>query len=68
MLTFFETTAFTRQITNLLDDTEYGELQSALVVNPDAGDLIQGTGGIRKIRWSESGRGKGKRSGIRVIY
>jgi hypothetical protein len=68
MLTFFETTAFTRQITELLDDVEYGELQGALVVNPDAGDLIRGTGGIRKIRWSQSGRGKGKRGGIRVMY
>lgn len=54
MPTFFETTAFTRQITSLLDDEEHGELQSALVVNPDAGDVIRGTGGIRKIRWKQN--------------
>jgi hypothetical protein len=68
MPAFLETTVFTRRITALLDDTEYAELQQALVVNPKAGDLIPGTGGIRKIRWSHEGRGKGKRGGVRVIY
>lgn len=61
-----ETSVFTRQITELISDEEYGELQFALVQNPDLGDIIQHSGGIRKIRWAGSGRGK--RGGIRVIY
>ena len=68
MLKFFETPVFTRQITELLVDDEYAELQGALVVNPEAGDLIRDTGGIRKIRWSQQRRNKGKRGGVRVIY
>lgn len=68
MLEFLETPVFTRQITGLLSDFEYAALQGALVVNPEAGDLIPGTGGLRKIRWHESQRGKGKRGGVRVIY
>ena len=68
MLTFFETSVFTRQITELLTDTEYAALQGVLVLNPEAGDLIRDTGGVRKIRWTEARRGKGKRGGVRVIY
>ena len=68
MLEFFETEVFTRRITGLLSDTEYAALQGALIVNPEAGDLIPGTGGLRKIRWQQSQRGKGKRGGVRVIY
>jgi len=61
-----ETPLFTKQITDLLDDDSYAELQTQLMMNPEAGDLIPGTGGIRKIRWATEGRGK--RGGIRVIY
>lgn len=68
MLEFRETDLFTAQITQLLSDQEYAELQGVLVVQPDAGDLIRDTGGLRKIRWGQQKRGKGKRSGIRVIY
>lgn len=68
MLEFRETDLFTRDITALLSDDEYAEMQGALVVDPEAGDLMQGTGGLRKLRWSQQRRGKGKRSGIRVIY
>ena len=68
MLEFFETTFFTRQITELLEDSEYAALQGALAIDPQVGDLIPGTGGLRKIRWHEQRRGKGKRGGIRVIY
>jgi len=68
MLEFLETLVFTRQLTGLLKDFEYAALQGALIVNPEAGDLIPGTGGLRKIRWQESQRGKGKRGGVRVIY
>ena len=68
MLEFRETDIFTDQITELLSDEEYSELQGALVIQPDAGELIENAGGLRKVRWSQQKRGKGKRSGIRVIY
>ena len=57
---------FTKQITTLLPDDGYKELQSALTANPDAGDLIKGGGGIRKLCWGRLGGGK--RGGIRTIY
>jgi mRNA-degrading endonuclease RelE of RelBE toxin-antitoxin system len=61
-----ETSIFTRQVVEQLTDDEYRELQAALVVRPEAGRLIVGSGGMRKIRWSV--RGRGKRGGVRVIY
>jgi hypothetical protein len=54
---FIETPTFTKQITTLLPDDAYKELQSALMANPDAGDLIKGGGGIRKLRWGRPGGG-----------
>lgn len=65
-LVFIETSVFTRQITELLEDDEYQELQADLMDDPARGDLIQGGGGIRKVRCAA--RGKGKSGGIRVIY
>lgn len=61
-----ETRAFTVRIRELLSDDSYRELQLALVARPDAGALISGTGGLRKLRWAGSGRGK--RGGMRLIY
>ena len=61
-----ETSTFTRQITALLSDEEYGAFQSRLVANPGLGVLIKGGGGIRKIRVAVGSRGK--RGGARVIY
>jgi hypothetical protein len=43
-------------------------LQQALATNPEEGDLIPGADGIRKLRWRDSRRGKGKRGGLRIIY
>lgn len=63
---FIETPIFTEDVKQLLPDKEYGEFQQHLADNPKKGDVIQGTGGLRKIRWSA--QGKGKRGGIRVIY
>ena len=68
MLEFRETELFTRAITTLLSDDEYAELQGALIVDPGAGDVIKETGGLRKLRWTQERRGKGKRGGVRVIY
>ena len=61
-----ETSVFTRIIQDLLSDDDYAELQQALVKNPTAGAIIRNSGGIRKLRWAGSGRGK--RGGIRIIY
>ena len=61
-----ETSVFTRQVRELLDRESYRLLQLRLVGDPEAGQLIPGTGGLRKIRWQGSGRGK--RGGVRVIY
>ena len=63
---FLETPVFTRQIRDLVDDEEYRLLQARLLANPDAGDLIPRSGGLRKIRVGVAGRGK--RGGARVIY
>lgn len=68
MLEFRETTFFTRAITELLSHDEYAELQGVLVVNPEAGDLMKQTGGLRKLRWGQQRRGKGTRGGVRIIY
>ncbi|HZZ94241.1 MAG TPA: hypothetical protein VFE23_16895 [Usitatibacter sp.] len=65
-MVFVEAPLFTRQVLRLLSDEEYGTLQAALIARPDAGDLIVGTGGLRKLRWRRSGTGK--RGGARVIY
>lgn len=48
---FIETAVFTKRLSGLLDDTSYAELQRLLTHNPNAGDLIEGTGGIRKSEW-----------------
>ena len=63
---FKETSVFTKQIEKLLPHEQYREFQQELLFNPAAGDLIKGSGGLRKIRWkSASG---GKRGGLRIIY
>lgn len=61
-----ETHVFTRQVLALLSDEEYTQLQLALVIRPDAGRLIPGGGGLRKLRWQA--KGHGKRGGVRIIY
>jgi len=66
MITFTEHPVFTRRITELLSDEEYRKFQSALAANPDAGDVIPGMGGLRKIRMALPGGGK--RGGARVLY
>jgi hypothetical protein len=63
---FVETSVFTAQVKELLEDDEYRALQSALLLRPEQGALIKGSGGLRKIRWGA--RGSGKRGGNRIIY
>jgi mRNA-degrading endonuclease RelE of RelBE toxin-antitoxin system len=66
VLIFVETPLFTRLVSEYLSDDEYLKLQQALSENPEAGAIIPNSGGIRKLRWSMSGRGKP--GGLRVIY
>ena len=65
---FVESPAFTRHLSDYLSDEGYRALQSELASNPQAGDLMPGTGGFRKMRWADTRRGKGKRGGLRIIY
>ena len=65
---FIELPAFERHRDDYFDDDGFGWLQSALMAKPDAGDLIEGTGGLRKLRFGDRRRSKGKRGGLRVIY
>jgi len=65
---FVELPAFERYRTDYLDEEAFGNLQNALMRNPEAGEVIQGTGGLRKVRFADKRRGKGKRGGLRVIY
>jgi mRNA-degrading endonuclease RelE of RelBE toxin-antitoxin system len=61
-----ETPIFSRTVVELLDDESYHSLQLTLLLRPDRGRSIRGSGGLRKVRWSVEG--SGKRGGIRVIY
>jgi len=61
-----ETTIFTKRIRSLLTEEEYRNLQNELIINPEKGMVIRGSGGLRKIRWGISG--KGKSGGVRIIY
>jgi mRNA-degrading endonuclease RelE of RelBE toxin-antitoxin system len=63
---FVESPAFARRREEHLDDEAFRALQAALVDNPEVGDRVPGTRGLRKVRWAGSGRGK--RGGVRVIY
>ena len=61
-----ETSIFTRQVQALLTEEQYRRLQISLILRPDVGVIIPGSGGLRKMRWSIQSRGK--RGGVRVIY
>lgn len=66
MFTFIESSIFKRVLPLYLDDDEYSDLQQFLMQNPEAGEVVPGSGGVRKIRWSRPGMGK--RGGLRIIY
>lgn len=63
---FVETSVFTAAVRRHLDDEQYRHLQMALMLRPEQGPVIKGTGGLRKVRWAKPGAGK--RGGLRVIY
>jgi hypothetical protein len=66
MFSFIETKLFTRLVQGYLSEAEYVELQNFLIEHPEAGDIVPGSGGVRKLRWRAKGRGK--RGGYRVLY
>lgn len=66
MFTFIETSSFERTLPAYLSDDKYAALQQFLVLNPEAGNIVPSSGGVRKLRWSVEG--SGKRGGIRIIY
>ena len=63
-----EAPAFTRYLHDYLSEEQYRALQLELVLNPEAGDVMPGAGGFRKMRWADPARGKGRRGGLRVIF
>ena len=65
---FVELPAFDRHRAEYLSDEAFRMLQAVLMKSPYAGDAIEGTGGLRKLRFADARRGKGKRGGLRVIY
>jgi hypothetical protein len=65
---FVELPAFERHRSDYLCDEAFRMLEAALMKSPEVGDLIEGTGGLRKLRFADFRRGKGKRGGLRVIY
>ena len=65
---FIELPAFERHRGEYLDDAGFAGLQVLLMKNPTAGDTIEGTGGLRKLRFADARRGKGSRGGLRIIY
>ncbi|MHB8512309.1 MAG: toxin [Actinomycetota bacterium] len=65
---FVELPAFERHRKQYLDDDAFRELQILLMDNPEAGDVMRDAGGLRKLRFQDARRGKGKRGGLRVIY
>ena len=66
MFTFIESAVFERVLALYLDDDEYAELQQFMMEKPEAGNVVPGSGGVRKLRWKR--KGMGKRGGLRVIY
>ena len=58
MLSFIETPLFTRLVYEYLTDEEYAALQAHLAQDPESGEVVSGSGGVRKLRWAVAGRGK----------
>jgi hypothetical protein len=66
--TFVEMPGFTQRLKSRLDDESYRNFQQELLANPEAGKSMPGCGGLRKVRYRDPGRGKGKRGGLRIVY
>src|SRR5947207_287774 len=68
MKMFVETFNFTSAVKDYLDDEAFAHIQMELMRNPNAGKVMPGCGGARKIRFSDPKRRKGKRGGVRIVY
>jgi len=66
MYTLIESPIFSKLWPDYWSEDERGEFATWLAQNPEAGDVVPGSGGVRKVRWSREGRGK--RGGVRVVY
>ena len=66
MYTIIETPTFKDDVRKLWTEDERGDFCTWIAANPEAGNVVPGSGGCRKVRWSKSG--SGKRGGVRVIY
>lgn len=66
MFTFIESSTFERIRSSYLDEDEYAQLQQSMMQDPEAGKVVPGSGGVRKLRWRRPGMGK--RGGLRVIH
>ena len=66
--TFIELPPFARHQQHYLSDNAFRKFQLLLLQNPEAGDVIEGCGGLCKVRYTDQKRGKGKRGGLRIIY
>ena len=66
MVTFIESPLFTKLVHDYLTDDEHRGFQAFLATNPEAGSVVRGSGGVRKVRWAR--RGTGKSGGVRVLY
>lgn len=66
MHTFIELPTFAKYREDYLDDADFASLQAQLSAQPTKGDVVPGTGGVRKLRWTRAGMGK--RGGLRIIY
>ena len=66
IMEFIEATAFTKYVYDYLTEDEYLGLQGFLLQNPEAGKIVRGSGGVRKVRWAITG--KGKSGAVRVLY
>ena len=62
---FIETSLFTKLLPSYLGDDDYRGLQNYLLQHPESGDVVRGSGGVRKVRWAADGQGKS--GGVRVI-
>ena len=63
---FIEASNFSKLLPKYLSDDDYRAFQFYLLRRPDAGSIVSGSGGVRKIRWKQ--KGKGKSGGVRIIY
>ena len=66
-MVFLEASLFTKYLRSRLSDEEYRLFQKSLLEHPDSGDIIKGSGGIRKVRWKAGGKGKNEKENLSAV-